>query len=99
MLLGHSLPRFPTDLQQRLIQGRKLLISLTGTDCGYDPSRWHEHLSSKDSTQYGFEHWDQSVPDLIAEAQARADWRAARAELELASEKSPNTSLERTRER
>jgi hypothetical protein len=90
MLLGHSLTRSPSELREQLVRGRSFLVSTTGEDFGYDPIHWHQHLIANNVADYCFGHWEQSVPDLIAEAKARKDWRDTRAALELENVLSPD---------
>ena len=82
LICGHELPMYfrPT-LAERLREGRKWLVEITGRDFGYDLKAWHAHL--KESKEGGYT-WARNIvlPRIMKEALASEDWRRAALELE-----------------
>ena len=63
-------------MDERIAQGRKLLIEIANVDFGYDLARWHEHLKV---TRDGGYTWNRAIalPRIMRDALASEDWRDA----------------------
>ena len=82
LLCGEELPLSNRrTLAERIVEGRRLLVQITGRDYGFDPRRWHEHL--KETGQGGYS-WrsDHVVPRVLQEALASEEWQRVVARLE-----------------
>ena len=63
-------------MDERIAQGRKLLIQIANVDFGYDLARWHEHLKV---TRDGGYTWNRAIalPRIMRDALVSEDWRDA----------------------
>ncbi len=73
LLCGRPLPGSSESIDERIAEGRKLLVRIAKVDFGYDLERWHEHL--KVSRDGGYT-WNRTVvlPKIMREALASKDW-------------------------
>jgi len=84
LICGRSLPMGPQQsLNQRIKEGRAMLVRIAKVDDGYDLQRWHDHLKEmprSDSLGYT---WNRTVdlPKIMKEALASEEWKSASAEL------------------
>ncbi len=88
-------------IEERIIEGRRMLVRITGEDYGYDLQKWHNHL--KESREGGYT-WQRNInlPKIMKEAIASEQWNAAvqtlPAEIEIEPlKKIPPTEAERRR--
>jgi hypothetical protein len=81
-LLGEWLPRVPEQtVKERIAEGHRFLVKVTGEDFGLDPQRWHEHLCQTDAGGYRWSNKHLGMPKRIARALNDPEWLAAVAEL------------------
>jgi len=67
-------------LVDRIRDGRRLLMSISGVDFGYDLTAWHNHLKE---TREGGYTWNRTIvlPKIMKDALASEEWQQAVAEL------------------
>ena len=73
LICGEHLPILWEDKETCIIEGRRMLIDITGKDYGYDLQKWHDHL--KESREGGYT-WQDTIdlPKVMKEALASKEW-------------------------
>jgi len=78
MICGNEFPMasYEMSMDQRISEGHKMLVKITGVDYGFDLQRWHEHL--KISGQGGYT-WRRNIdlPKIMKEALDSPEWHEA----------------------
>jgi hypothetical protein len=54
-----------------------MLIEIAKVDLGYDPQKWHDHLSATKAGGYRWSNKHLGFPKQIAEALANQEWLLA----------------------
>lgn len=71
---------FATPLDWSLAQvvryGHDFLVEIAGVDLGYDPAKWHEHLSATNAGGYRWNNKHLGFPKRIARAMSDEAWLA-----------------------
>ncbi len=78
LICGRSLrPRIKEQsLRERIVDGHRLLVKITGKDFDYDLQEWHDHL--KESRQGGYTYGRNiHLPRIMKDAMASTEWREA----------------------
>ena len=80
LICGHQLavgPRQP--LEQRMQEGRAMLVRIAKVDYGYDLQRWHDHLKAIPRSESLGYSWNRTIalPKVMEEALASEEWRSA----------------------
>jgi hypothetical protein len=80
LICGHQLAmgrRQP--LEERMQEGRAMLVRIAKVDYGYDLQRWHDHLKGIPRSQSLGYTWNRTIalPKVMEEALASEEWRSA----------------------
>ena len=61
---------------QRIAEGHRMFVNITGQDFGYDLQAWHDHL--KETRQGGYTYGRNiTLPKIMQEALASEEWHHA----------------------
>ncbi len=80
LICGHWLPMRPRDsLEDRMKEGRAMLVRIAGVDYAYDLQRWHDHLKEMPRSKSRGYTWNRTItlPKIMREAMASEEWRSA----------------------
>ena len=80
LICGHQLPITPSQpLEDRMQQGRAMLVRIAKVDYGYDLQRWHDHLKAIPRSESRGYTWNRTIalPKVMEEAMASEAWRSA----------------------
>ena len=80
LICGHNLPMGPQQsMEERMKEGRAMLVRIAEVDYGYDLQRWHDHLKEIPRSESLGYTWNRTIalPKVMQEALASDTWQTA----------------------